>query len=969
LFSIKRTYKRLFIWIVFLSAINRSIAQQPYALLLNKASGLPNNSVYQVHQDAQGYIWLATNEGLHRYDGYAFSAFTSPNQTSLAGSCIKEDDEGRIWYENFDGNLHYVDKNRNTLQCFPTDENIGFIPYGITQNYLFVPVKEGIDVYDIHTLKKIKTIDLPTVDHQHTAHTSNRFYYIDQNTIYGIRDDFTQLEASVAFLGEETVKLVYAINDHRLGVMTKYNEHKQLYVFSEDLQLVDTIPMQHGGFIQDFTVIDQQYWLNTTTGTFVYNQEGVLMHHYYPNKSISGVIKDRQHNYWMSTTNGGIMIIPKLANQLYSLGNIVPNRIAAKGEGHYLIATKSGELIQTNKNFSVQQLLHTTSSGSEIYFLQIDSTTLTISFSEAGFYQTRFKSKTVQQFKYSFKDMCRLDNKYHAFAASSLSGLMLDTEADTNQFSIWDNCFKKYCGTDKLFARVFRNIRSKSVVYDSINKHIYYATNKGIFLVTPSSIQEITPNGDSFYASKLMLYGNRLFVLSTKGDLFEILDESLIPLNNTLGIAEYGVKQAEIFKDRIVLVGQKFIYQYSVSSGVVQTYDINISPYEINDILLEEDILLLLTNQGILSTHLNGQSKSAVPPLFYFEVISGWDKHIFPGIVAELDPSDNYIRIDYAILDFGKVTNIPFYYRINGQDWVLTSDKSRSIAFPSLSSGHYLIEFMLGQTVLPEKIEFVVLAPIWKRGWFILVITMLIVALGMVYYRYQVKLLFNQIKLLREKVQLEKNLSKSVLTSIKSQMNPHFYYNALNTIQAYIFTNDPDNASKYLNKFSKLTRRILELSEQDFITLSEEIDTLKLYLELEEVRFDGDFIYSFEIDESVDIEIVRVPSMLIQPYVENAIKHGLLHKTGDKKLTIRCVIRAEVLYIEIEDNGIGRKRSSELNVIKHEKHKSFALEANAKRLEVLNQNQTKKVGVEILDKLDEVNQPAGTTVIITIPMI
>jgi LytS/YehU family sensor histidine kinase len=140
----------------------------------------------------------------------------------------------------------------------------------------------------------------------------------------------------------------------------------------------------------------------------------------------------------------------------------------------------------------------------------------------------------------------------------------------------------------------------------------------------------------------------------------------------------------------------------------------------------------------------------------------------------------------------------------------------------------------------------------------------------------------NKSKLMEEKFELEKELNRSVLTSIKSQLNPHFFYNALNTIQSFVYMDDRKNASNYLGRFSKLTRTILEMSEKETISLKEEIEALTLYLELEKMRFEDSF--SFEMNyQGVDAELENIPPMLIQPYVENAVKHGLLHKKGNKR--------------------------------------------------------------------------------------
>ncbi|HEY8365573.1 MAG TPA: histidine kinase, partial [Bacteroidia bacterium] len=208
----------------------------------------------------------------------------------------------------------------------------------------------------------------------------------------------------------------------------------------------------------------------------------------------------------------------------------------------------------------------------------------------------------------------------------------------------------------------------------------------------------------------------------------------------------------------------------------------------------------------------------------------------------------------------------------------------------------------------------------------------------------------------------------SILASCKSQMNPHFFYNALNTIQAYIFVNDKKKASNYLSKFSKLTRLILEMSERENISLREELEALKLYLDLEKMRFSDSFEYEIKVSSDIVQDSVEFPPMLLQPYVENAVKHGLLHKQGEKSINIKFARKEDILIVEIEDNGIGRKRSAELNAIKNKKHQSFSTQANEKRLEILNEGRKAKIAVEYVDKLSNEGNPLGTLVRLYIPI-
>ncbi|MGL4598313.1 MAG: sensor histidine kinase, partial [Bacteroidia bacterium] len=213
-----------------------------------------------------------------------------------------------------------------------------------------------------------------------------------------------------------------------------------------------------------------------------------------------------------------------------------------------------------------------------------------------------------------------------------------------------------------------------------------------------------------------------------------------------------------------------------------------------------------------------------------------------------------------------------------------------------------------------------------------------------------------------------KNLNRSILTSIKSQMNPHFFYNALNTIQSFIFENDKQNAGIYLSKFSKLTRMVLEMSEKENISLKEEVTACTLYLELEQARFSEDFSFSIAVNGCLDTDLIRLPPMIIQPYIENAVKHGLLHKKGSKTLAVAFACASKNLVVTIDDNGIGRDRSAQLNAIRQDKHKSFASEATKKRLELLNHERSHLLSVTYTDKHDASGQATGTLVSIYIPI-
>ncbi|MEN1784920.1 MAG: histidine kinase [Bacteroidota bacterium] len=224
-----------------------------------------------------------------------------------------------------------------------------------------------------------------------------------------------------------------------------------------------------------------------------------------------------------------------------------------------------------------------------------------------------------------------------------------------------------------------------------------------------------------------------------------------------------------------------------------------------------------------------------------------------------------------------------------------------------------------------------------------------------------------RLKVQLETEQKEHALKMSELKALHSQMNPHFIFNALNSIQEYIFSNDKTLASSYLVKFSRLIRLYLEHSRVFEISIAKEIEALKLYLDLENSRLNHGLDYTIDVDEKLDTSKTLLPPLFIQPYVENAIKHGLLHKKGPKKLTVAFYhnTKDQTLDITIEDNGIGVQASKAYN--KNKPYTSFATNANEHRLELMNFKRAKKIRVTVTDLENDGKAVAGTSVIISIP--
>lgn len=266
------------------------------------------------------------------------------------------------------------------------------------------------------------------------------------------------------------------------------------------------------------------------------------------------------------------------------------------------------------------------------------------------------------------------------------------------------------------------------------------------------------------------------------------------------------------------------------------------------------------------------------------------------------------------------------------------------------------------EIVIPDQENKLITAA--KEFWYVLVGFILVLILTILIIRSRLRSI---IKRNKEKTDLQQKLAKMEMQALRNQMNPHFIFNAINSIQHYVLTNEKQLASKYLVKFSRLMRSVLENSKDELISLKDELQTIKLYLEIESLRFENTFEFNINLDPLIDTNSVKLPPLIMQPFVENAIWHGLLLKQGEKKLNITVLQKQDWLVIEIDDNGIGRQSSSDLrNNNTH--RRSFGMNITEDRLFIFEKLMDIKANIEIVDKVNDKGEATGTQVIINIKL-
>jgi LytS/YehU family sensor histidine kinase len=218
--------------------------------------------------------------------------------------------------------------------------------------------------------------------------------------------------------------------------------------------------------------------------------------------------------------------------------------------------------------------------------------------------------------------------------------------------------------------------------------------------------------------------------------------------------------------------------------------------------------------------------------------------------------------------------------------------------------------------------------------------------------------------------ELKQRLTEMQMQSIRAQMNPHFIFNCLNSIENFIMRNNKIEASEYLNKFSELIRIMLDSSRVDLAAFTKNMEGIRLYVELEQLRFNDKFSFITDIDPELLNGDYKVPHLMIQPYIENAILHGLSQSEGENlKLFLSAKLKGEYIHYIIEDNGIGRARSEKYKQHNKPEHKSIGIELSGERINMFNQQYNGEGGTEITDLYDGNNNPAGTRVTIKVKAV
>lgn len=964
---------RVLLLFVFLSSY-ALFAQEPVVYQFTEKDGLPDIEFYNIIEDSRGFIWLAADKGFYRFDGKVFKNYSNDEKRGLSVFEPFEDKTGRIWCVNISGQLFYVENNQLiTFIDLGNQFNGELVKYIVRDNDVLVFSRSKILSVDLESktisilADSLRSIGIPyDTGAEIVVCVEDEIYHIIENTLI----KKATLESNAKFIDTDSESVFFLFQNMLFQLRRSLVKEREqvLYVKNSSFEEIPLPIELKNKQLNCFFEKDNLLWIGTKNGVYAYTFEE--QNFKFQTKILEGIfvtkiITDNDKNYWFTSLNSGVYVIPNIniSRQEFPLvfGGI--SCMSKINENSIVIGTSKGKagIYNLNSKTLNEIKLPTKSKVTAINYNAFNDEIYVSQEDGSGFYKNeRF---IVSNNFINAKKIAFIDSENFIYATYDGAYLGINQKEKAEIF-----------GNKPTYKRTYTTHYS----LDTQKKYVAYVDDLVVY-DKQFQTKTISNKEKSIFAIALTETKDGIVWVSTfKDGVFGIVnDEVLFNLNESNGLIsnQTGVIKAD--GDNIWIATDKGIQLYHSKTKTFETLTKTegISSYNITGIEVLKDQVIFSSNTGLLFVDKERVFKPSETAPIYFTQVEVNEKEVWLSSNYDWDYDKNTVKFSFHTNGFKTSEKHQYKYRLIGLEdtWIPLDKGVDFVKYNSLPAGNYTFQIAYLQengTAKPQEINFKIQRPFWKKWWFYLIIIGLVGSLGMLYFNLKLQKLKKKQEAELQKELISKKLVFSQLEALRSQMNPHFIFNVLNSIQEYIVFNNKELASSYLIKFSRLIRIYLEHSQQNEIELKEEISALKAYLDLEKIRFEDVMDYEFYVDQNLSLEGIQIPSLFIQPYVENAIKHGLLHKTNDRKLKVSFQ-KDELnnyLICAIEDNGIGRKEALEINKNRVEQHQSFATSANEKRLQLINLSRSQKIVVEIIDLYSNDNQTEGTKVVIKIPL-
>ncbi|MCF8423948.1 MAG: histidine kinase [Bacteroidia bacterium] len=959
--------KKYYLYFFLLFTLNQLLqAQNPVAFQITSEEGLPSQTIYSAVQDKKGFIWIGTDAGLYRYDGIRYYEYKHPLQKSRSLTGLEKAMDGKIYTYNFNGQIFFIENDSLKLLHAWDKGSVSNICTDKSNN-LWVCYKEGVAKLSNKTntwANFASTIKYPTSNYTNSCFVDNDnvFWCLGPKGLIRIKND---------------IETCYPLNWHEKKVSGEYQltfYSQQKFIFSQvDGEIFHLVAGNLKPFYsknlnpllkdKKITRVEEDHqnriWIYTYSGIIIYDIKHDTSELLYEDKAFSCGIQDDENSYWLSTLHDGLLRIPELSNKLWIIkddanGNTKINKVVCAKSSVFFASVngKIGELTLNDNSINTFSLA--TKSDIQSLALAEDKQSIFFGIQSSVYTFKQNKAKIISEKLPPAKDILQIGNSY---VIATSKGVFY------------------YSPIENLKIEVLNKKWTRSIAYDKTNSRLYLATNSGIDIYNYQN-QHWEYKGtqlDSLQIISLSMSSkNKIHALSFNGNIYELssVQTALHLTSIDKAIIGYQIKEND---DCLFLATNKGLWIYNLQNKKTKLINrlSGLASNTIDGLDIDSEYIWLATSKGIqqLPLHTNNKITSSK---IYLKNISVNNSIVNYKKPLNLNYKDE-LKIELNAVALSSENHFQYAYRLDTiNSWIFLPAEINQIELPVLSSGPFNLEIKLVDHLGKDSINSVLIngtvnPPFWQRWWFYLMIGITCILLALIIFKQRVKVIHKkQLKEL-ERINLEHQLKLSQETALRAQMNPHFIFNVLNSIKSYIYDNDKKKAASYLQRFSDLVRKILEQSSMSWVKLDEEIELLKLYIELESMLFIDEFQYSIQINDNIDTSHTALPSLILQPFIENAFKHGLRHKLGEKKLDILFAMDTTntVLNVTITDNGIGRSQSKIINDSNYKKHQSFSTDA-INKVTVLNQNQPGIIAINYLDLYNNNHDSIGTSVVIKI---
>ncbi|MGV3706570.1 MAG: two-component regulator propeller domain-containing protein [Arcticibacter sp.] len=951
---------------------------QSYSATLNfrhysVREGLANSTVYDVFQDSKDFIWIATESGVNRFDGNKFELFTMDNGLSDNEVLqIREDSSGRIWFLTLNGKPSYFlgGKFFNTstdpllkkfmghgsLTAFFEDSSKR-LWFSTNQNKIIqISPKKKVDVYSSPENSFVNATVLENDTKEILVFSEGSVFKLNNKQFTRIRLRHNPLSPKSIYYDRSNRSIFFP---GQQGLIRLHDNQTTKVV-----NLPERLPATASSFVYN----KKQMWIGTMgQGVLLCNLESQRSEYHLEGLSISHILTDRQGNIWISTLGDGVYLLPYYTGFVRHLtrsdglsGDAI-TALAKSAKGSMLGYADGAIDIFDQK--SIKNVVARPAAGqSPVKKIFFDKTSGTLWYGTDSKLSGRSRNTTETNFLN--------DPKWSSYALKSFSLDKENNVAVALASGVYilnvDRSAKRDSHIDLSTARHFPN-RAFAVHYDR-NGGLWFSNIEGLhqykdgrllepYKQYPKLRHRITdiitlPDNTTICSS----YGFGVFVLKDAkliqtitiedGLQSNICKKLFAEGNNVWVVTGKGVSKIHFNRDK------PKITNYSTANGLLSN--------EINDIYVDQDTAYIASNSGLTIFREPGQSANTTIPPVTIRSIFVNNHPSDMRQVRHLSHEENNVSVTFVCMDFTHPDQVVYSYRTShDEEWIET--KEQTIEFSSLKPGHYELEVraksMYTDWTQPTSIRLNIHEPFWMRWWFIVITSGLSIFALFMFVRH-----YYRIKQVREE---EKLLTKTRIISLEQQalqamMNPHFIFNVMNSIQYFINTRDNAMANQVLTGFARLIRKNLDICNKSYISVEEEITYLNLYLSLEKLRFGDRLSYSIVANADVDLTSTYIPSMLLQPYVENAIWHGIMPMSEPGEILIEITTADNALVITIRDNGIGidesmRSRSSD--------HISRGMQLTQQRVDLLNRFNKDCISISALQQ-----ETGGTIVAVKVPL-